>query len=83
MKTSRKQLSGMAKHMLMTLLLMMTAGSTLAQKFMEVFGCSQPATFRAIARFQNDGVVETVHYGLYRKLVNEPAITGFCPYGSR
>ena len=50
---------------------------------MEVFGCSQSATFRAIARFQNDGVVETVHYGLYRKLVNEPAITGFCPCGSR
>lgn len=47
-------------------------------------GRSQPATSRAIARFQSDGVVETVHYGLYRKLVNElPAITSLCPYGSR
>ena len=38
---------------------------------MEVFGCSQPAASRAIVRFQEDGVVETVKYGLYRKLASE------------
>ena len=41
------------------------------QQFMEVFGCSQQAASRAIVRFQEDGVVETVKYGLYRKLVSE------------
>ena len=38
---------------------------------MEVFGCSQQAASRAIARFQRDGVVEVVKYSLYRKLVSE------------
>ena len=41
------------------------------QHFMEVFGCSQQAASRAIIRFQEDGVVETVKYGLYRKLASE------------
>ena len=41
------------------------------QQFMEVFGCSQQAASRAIVRFQEDGVVETVKYGLYRKLASE------------
>ena len=41
------------------------------QQFMEVFGCSQQAASRAIIRFQGDGVVERVKYGLYRKVVCE------------
>ena len=41
------------------------------QQFMEVFGCSNAAASRAITRFQEDGAVEKVKYGLYRKLVNE------------
>ena len=41
------------------------------QQFMEVFGCSSTAVSRAIIRFQEDGAVEKVKYGLYRKLVNE------------
>ena len=41
------------------------------QQFMEVFGCSSTAASRAIIRFQEDGAVEKVKYGLYRKLVNE------------
>jgi len=41
------------------------------QQFMEVFGCSNTAASRAIIRFQEDGAVEKVKYGLYRKLVNE------------
>ena len=42
-----------------------------AQQFMEVFGCTQSAASRGIARFIEDGVVEKVKYGLYRKAVNE------------
>ncbi len=41
------------------------------QQFMEVFGCSQPAASKAIARFIGDAVVEKVKYGLYRKLMSE------------
>ena len=41
------------------------------QQFMEVFGCSQQAASRAIIRFQDDGLVEKVKYGLYRKVVSE------------
>ena len=41
------------------------------QQFMEVFGCSQSAASKAINRFQEDGAVEKVKYGFYRKLVNE------------
>jgi len=41
------------------------------QQFIEVFGCSNAAASRAIIRFQEDGAVEKVKYGFYRKLVNE------------
>ena len=41
------------------------------QQFEEVFGCSQQAASRAIIRFQKDGMVEKVKYGLYKKVVSE------------
>ena len=41
------------------------------QQFMEVFGCTQQAASRAIIRFQEDGMVEKVKYGLYKKVVSE------------
>jgi len=41
------------------------------QQFMDCFGCSQQAASRAITRFRNDGVIEVVKYGLYRKVVGE------------
>ena len=40
------------------------------QQFVDVFGCSQQAASRAIIRFQKDGMVEKVKYGLYKKLVS-------------
>ena len=41
------------------------------KQFMDVFGISQQAASRAIVRFQKDGIVETVKYGLYKKVVSE------------
>ena len=41
------------------------------QQFMDVFGVSQQAASKAITRFRNDGQVEVVRYGLYRKVVSE------------
>jgi hypothetical protein len=41
------------------------------QQFTEVFGCSQQAASRAITRFRNDGVIEVVKYGVYKKVVSE------------
>ena len=41
------------------------------QQFMECFGCSQSSASKAITRFREDGVVEDVKYGLYRKVVSE------------
>ena len=41
------------------------------QQFIDVFGCSQQAASRAIIRFQEDGMVEKVRYGLYKKVVSE------------
>ena len=41
------------------------------QQFMEYFGCSQQAASRAIIRYQEDGMVEKVKYGLYKKVVSE------------
>ena len=41
------------------------------QQYMEVFGCSQQAASRAITRFRNDGIVEVVKYGVYKKMVSE------------
>ena len=37
------------------------------EQFMECFGCSQQAASRAILRFKNDGLVENVKYGVYKK----------------
>ena len=41
------------------------------QQFMDCFGCSQSSASKAITRFREDGVVEDVKYGLYRKVVPE------------
>ena len=41
------------------------------QQFMDCFGCSQSSASKAITRFREDGVVEDVKYGLYRKVVSE------------
>ena len=41
------------------------------QQFIDVFGCSQQAASRAIIRFQEDGMVKKVKYGLYKKVVSE------------
>ena len=41
------------------------------QQFMEVFGCSQSAAQRAIARFHKDGILENVKYGIYKKVLQE------------
>ena len=41
------------------------------QQFVECFGTSQPTAWKAINRFVNEGIVEKVKYGLYRKLVQE------------
>ena len=41
------------------------------QQFMEVFGISQSAAQRAIARFHKDGILENVKYGIYKKVLQE------------
>ena len=41
------------------------------QQFMEVFGVSQSAASRAITRFQKDGMVAVIKWGLYKKVVSE------------
>ena len=41
------------------------------QQFMDVFGCSSSAAGRSIKRFRDDGIIETVKYGLYRKVLAE------------
>ncbi len=41
------------------------------QQFMECFGMSQPTASRAIIRFQEDGMIEKVKYGVYKKVVSE------------
>ena len=41
------------------------------QQFMDCFGTSQPTAWKAINRFVNEGIVEKMKYGLYRKLVQE------------
>lgn len=37
------------------------------EQFMACFGCSQQTASRAILRFKNDGLVESVRFGVYRK----------------
>jgi len=41
------------------------------QQFMEIFGVSQSSASKAITRFRNDGVIEVVKYGIYKKTVSE------------
>ena len=41
------------------------------QQFMEIFGVSQPSASKAITRFRNDGLIEVVKYGIYKKTVSE------------
>ena len=41
------------------------------QQFMDCFGVSQSAASRAIIRFQKDGVIEKLKYGVYRKVVSD------------
>ena len=41
------------------------------QQFMDVFGVSQSAAQRAIARLQQDQLIERVKYGVYRKVLQE------------
>ncbi|MBR6841697.1 MAG: hypothetical protein IKM77_05285 [Prevotella sp.] len=41
------------------------------QQFIDCFGCSQQTASRAITRFRNDGVIEVVKYGTYKKIVSD------------
>ena len=41
------------------------------QQFMEVFGCSQSAAQRSIARFFEDHIIERVKFGFYKKVLQE------------
>ena len=41
------------------------------QQFMEVFGCSQSAAQRSIARFFEDHIIERVKFGVYKKVLQE------------
>ena len=41
------------------------------QQFMDCFSCSQQAAWRSIQRFKDEGVVESVKYGVYRKILKE------------
>ncbi len=41
------------------------------QQFMDVFGVSSSAAHRSIIRFQKDGIVENVKYGVYKKVLSE------------
>jgi hypothetical protein len=41
------------------------------QQFMDCFGCSNATAARSIKRFKEDGIIENVKYGLYRKILME------------
>jgi hypothetical protein len=41
------------------------------QQFMEVFGVTHAGASKAITRFRNDGVIEVVKYGVYKKVMSE------------
>ena len=41
------------------------------RQFMDCFGVTQSAASRAIIRFRNDGIIETVKYGVYKKKVSD------------
>ena len=42
-----------------------------SKQFQDVFGCSQQTASRAILRFQDDGIIEKVSYGIYKKLMSQ------------
>ena len=41
------------------------------QQMMDSFNCSQPTASRSITRFLQDGIIERIAHGTYRKLVQE------------
>ncbi len=41
------------------------------QQFMDCFGCSNATAARAINRFKEDGIIENVKFGVYRKILME------------
>ena len=41
------------------------------QQFMDCFGCSNATAARAITRFKDDGIIESVKYGVYKKILME------------
>ena len=41
------------------------------QQFEDCFGCSHATAARAIKRFKDDGVIESVKFGVYKKVVTE------------
>ena len=41
------------------------------QQFMDCFGVSQQTAWRSIQRFKDEGVVESVKYGVYKKILKE------------
>ncbi|MBR4731050.1 MAG: hypothetical protein IK075_12450 [Prevotella sp.] len=41
------------------------------QQFMDCFGCSQQTAWRSIQRFKDEGIVEGVKYGVYKKMLSE------------
>ena len=42
-----------------------------SQQFIECFGCSSSSAGRLINRLKNDGVIESVKYGVYKKVLQE------------
>ena len=41
------------------------------QQFMDCFGCSNATAARSIKRFKEDGIIENVKFGLYKKVLME------------
>ena len=41
------------------------------QQFMDCFGCSNATAARSINRFKEDGIIENVKFGVYRKILME------------
>ena len=40
-------------------------------QFIDCFGCSQPTAWRSVTRFLQDGVIERIAHGTYRKVLQE------------
>ena len=41
------------------------------QQFMDCFGCSNATAARSISRFKEDGIIENVKFGVYKKILME------------